>query len=110
MGWIGVDLDGTLADMSRPPVLGNIGPPVEKMVVRIRTWIEAGKEVRIVTARVANGPEQVPMIAAWLHAFVTDKNLMITAFKDYGMEELWDDLAVQVIRNTGERADGMEEI
>jgi hypothetical protein len=41
---------------------------------------------------------------------VTDKNLMITAFKDYGMEELWDDLAVQVIRNTGERVDGMEDI
>ena len=32
MGWIGVDLDGTLADMSEPPVLGNIGP-------RSRKWL-----------------------------------------------------------------------
>ena len=39
MGWIGVDLDGTLADMSKPPVVGNIGPPVEKMLIRVRNWI-----------------------------------------------------------------------
>ena len=107
-GWIGVDLDGTLADTSKPPVLGSIGPPVEKMVARIRKWIEEGIEVRIVTARVAWNADQVPMIGAYLHAFVTDKDLIITAFKDYEMLELWDDLAVQVVRNTGERADGLD--
>ena len=107
-GWIGVDLDGTLARMDMPPVLGNIGPPVEKMVARIRKWIEEGIEVRIVTARVAEGPRQVPMIAAYLHKFVTDKDLIITCAKDYEMLELWDDLAVQIVRNTGERADGLD--
>jgi hypothetical protein len=31
--------------------------------------------------------------------------LPITCTKDYGMVELWDDRAVQVIPNTGDRAD-----
>jgi hypothetical protein len=50
------------------------------------------------------------MIAHWLHAFVTDRDLLITAFKGYDMELLYDDLAVQVIRNTGIRADGRDEL
>jgi hypothetical protein len=32
--------------------------------------------------------------------------LPITNQKDYAMTELWDDRAVQVVQNTGERADG----
>lgn len=40
---------------------------------------------------------------------VTDKELVIQANKDYDMEELWDDRVVQVITNTGERADGFKD-
>jgi len=36
------------------------------------------------------------------------KQLRITCKKDYKMIELWDDRAVQVIPNTGKRADGKE--
>jgi hypothetical protein len=32
----------------------------------------------------------------------------ITCCKDRGMIELWDDRAVQVIENTGERVDGKD--
>jgi hypothetical protein len=32
--------------------------------------------------------------------------LDVTNVKDFGMVELWDDRAVQVVPNTGERADG----
>lgn len=32
--------------------------------------------------------------------------LTVQAHKDYQMWELWDDRAVQVIKNTGDRADG----
>ena len=111
MGWIGVDLDGTLADMSKPPIPGtNIGPPIDRMVQRIRKWIAEGKEVRIVTARVGWNRDQVPMILWYLKACgVTDKELVIQANKDYDMEELWDDRVVQVITNTGERADGLKD-
>ena len=35
-------------------------------------------------------------------------NIPITWEKDYQMEELWDDRCVQVIPNTGIRADGKE--
>lgn len=107
MGWIGVDLDGTLADMSKPPALGNIGPPVPKMLARVKNWLKNGKDVRIMTARVAQGPEQVPMIQDWLLKYV-GQTLMVTCAKDYNMEALWDDLAVQVVTNKGERADGSE--
>ena len=51
-GWIGVDLDGTLAtfDASDPDV---VGPPIPAMVQRVKRWLQEGREVRIVTARAA---------------------------------------------------------
>ena len=64
----------------------------------------------IVTARVGWNRDQVPMILWYLKACgVTDKELVIQANKDYDMEELWDDRVVQVITNTGDRADGLRD-
>ena len=99
-GWIGVDLDGTLAhyDGWRGPE--HIGEPVPKMLERVKAWILEGMEVRIFTAR-ASDPEQVPYIHEWLikHGI---PGLMVTNVKDFAMKELWDDRCVQVIPNTGE--------
>jgi hypothetical protein len=36
------------------------------------------------------------------------RTLEVTAIKDYGMLQLWDDRCVQVIPNTGRRADGRD--
>ena len=98
-GWIGVDLDGTLAiyDGWRGP--GHIGDPIEPMMERVRDWIAAGQEVRIFTAR-AGFPEQIPPIIFWLEKYGLD-DLKITNVKDFEMVELWDDRAIQVITNTG---------
>jgi len=52
-GWIGVDLDGTLA-VHMGVWDGSIGPPIYPMVDRVRRWIKEGREVRIITARVEN--------------------------------------------------------
>ena len=51
-GWIGVDLDGTLAthDGKRSQ---RIGAPIPAMVERVKMWLREGREVRIVTARAA---------------------------------------------------------
>src|SRR5207344_2652938 len=51
-GWIGVDLDGTLAyyDQWRGPE--HIGEPVPAMLERVQRWLAEGKDVRIFTARV----------------------------------------------------------
>lgn len=107
-GWIGVDLDGTLAfyDCWRSP--HHIGEPVPAMAARVKRWVAQGREVRIFTARVSGPPDEVKtfrgVLANWLHRHGLP-DLAVTNAKDYGMVELWDDRAVQVIPNTGRRAD-----
>lgn len=52
-GWIGFDLDGTLAKYDGWKGLDHIGDPVEPMVERIKKLHERGVKVKILTARVA---------------------------------------------------------
>lgn len=112
MGWIGVDLDGTLT--YHPHDTGDlIGPPIQRMVLRVQYWIKQGITVKIVTARAAKSSHvneicrriELKAIEDWclLHIGTV---LPITNEKDFQMLELWDDRAVQVIPNTGKRADG----
>lgn len=103
-GWIGVDLDGTLAEYHGWKGVEHIGAPVPKMLARVKEWLAAGRDVRILTAR-AGEPSAVPWINDWCREHV-GQALTVTDRKDYGMVELWDDRCVQVIPNTGERADG----
>ena len=102
MGWIGVDLDGTLAHYDGWQGVENIGGPIEVMVNRVQRWIENGWEVKIVTARVAyDDPDGArPHIKEWLEQ-VGLPDLQITNVKDYGMIVLWDDRCVTVEKNTG---------
>lgn len=112
MGWIGVDLDGTLAEYHGWAGRNHIGAPVPKMVERVRRWLNVGQEVRIFTARVADpAPDIREAIEVWCCAHI-GRVLPITCVKDFDMIELWDDRAVQVIPNTGEpvrRATGLVE-
>ena len=96
--WIGFDLDGTLANdvHERWP---EPGPPIPEMYERVKTLIDLGIEVRIVTARAASA-EQIPIVKNWLRKHGLG-NLMVTNEKDMDMLELWDDRAVQVERNSG---------
>jgi len=108
-GWIAVDLDGTLAyydDWIGPT---HIGEPVPVMLERVKQWLEEGKDVRIFTARVAHptdGPQARTAIYDWCvqHLGV---QLPVTNIKDMGMIEHWDDRCVQVVKNTGQRVDGL---
>lgn len=63
-GWVGVDLDGTLAEYHGWDD-GRIGRPIEVMVRRIKLWLERGREVKIMTAR-ASFPEMVVPVQDWL--------------------------------------------
>lgn len=125
-GWIGVDLDGTLAHYHGWKGVDHIGEPIPAMVERVKAWLAEGQDVRIFTARVAGlwpiggGSGMVDTLAqaeanmaltaiqAWSQKHLGDV-LPVTALKDFGMIELWDDRAVQVNRNTGFRADGLPE-
>ena len=106
-GWIGVDLDGTLAEYHGWRGIEHIGKPIRLMCDRVRTWLEKGKDVRIFTARVSerDSGEMARCIFAienfCLREF--DERLPITNVKDFDMIQLWDDRAVQVVFNTGER-------
>jgi FMN phosphatase YigB (HAD superfamily) len=118
-GWIGVDLDGTLAHYDGWKD-GAVGPPIPLMQARVKEWLAAGVEVRIVTARVSVpqglGQEaayermkdikrQRELIGAWCEEHLGQR-LAVTNQKDFAMIELWDDRCVQVEANTGRRMDG----
>lgn len=121
MAWIGVDLDGTLAEYTGWDGPTKIGKPIPLMVQRVLSWLAAGKEVRIFTARVyplgyipqSYSPnwtpdsyetriakEAVESIRRWCLEHI-GQYLPITCIKDYEMYELWDDRAVRVEKNTG---------
>lgn len=103
-GWIGVDLDGTLAQYDEWRGAGHIGEPVPLMLARVKEWIEAGEDVRIVTARVspnnAGAEESAEAIGVWLQEHA-GRQLPVVCNKDMYMVELWDDRAKQVVPNTG---------
>ncbi len=97
--WMGVDLDGTLAIWDNRSSLNRIGPPIPAMLSYVRSMVDNGIRVKIFTAR-AGDPDQIPKIEKWL-AKNGLPGLEITNVKDYYMERLYDDRAVQVEQNTG---------
>lgn len=103
-GWIGVDLDGTLAYYESGYGIGDvIGPPLAPMVDRVKQWLEDGREVRILTARASHpkfSENTRRAIEGWCLEHI-GQVLPITCVKDYEMEVLYDDRAVQVVRNVG---------
>lgn len=108
-GWIGVDLDGTLAHYDRWRGETHIGAPVPKMLERVKGWLANGVEVRIFTARVSGDHQEARIVEIAVKAWCAEhvgRMLPVTCTKDYDMIELWDDRAVQIVRNTGERVDG----
>lgn len=108
-GWIGVDLDGTLAEYGGWKGPDHIGAPIPRMVERVKAWLAEGKAVKIFTARVWGDDRDgvAEIIQAWCKQHI-GQELEVTCAKDYGMIELWDDRAVQVEPNTGRRIDGAE--
>lgn len=99
MGWIGVDLDGTLAHYDGWKGAEHIGPAIPEMLQRVHDWLSQGKEVKIFTAR-ACCPGQIPFVKRWLEEHGLG-HLEVTALKDFRMIEMWDDRCVRVVENTG---------
>jgi hypothetical protein len=106
--WIGVDLDGTLAEYHGWIGIHHIGKPIGPMIERVQIWINEGKKVKIFTARASEGQAAVKFIHAWLDKQGLPK-LDVTNVKDFGMTELWDDRCISIATNTGKiknHADG----
>lgn len=108
-GWIGVDLDGTLAHYDGWQGVDNIGAPIPLMVERVKRWLREGKTVKIFTARMhGHGAPLIPSgfadvvtpIQNWCRQHI-GQVLEVTNVKDFSMLELWDDRAYRVEINTG---------
>jgi len=103
---IAVDLDGTLAKYDKWRGVQHVGAPIPPMVKRVKNWLDQGRTVKILTARMAgkNAKKARPAIDVWMKEHI-GQTLPLTSIKDPKMSEIWDDRAVQVIPNTGQRAD-----
>jgi hypothetical protein len=112
-GWIAVDLDGTLAHYDGWKGIDQIGDPVPAMLCRVLQWLALGQDVRIFTARVSPMAWRLPIERDNILAIIDKWSkkhigvvLPVTHEKDLAMIQLWDDRCVQIIPNTGLRADG----
>jgi hypothetical protein len=112
LGWVGIDLDGTLATYGTRQ-WPDIGEPVPAILEIVKDYLSQGRDVRIMTARVGNlfrnhvtraeyddAVEQERAIQAWCMKHL-GRELPVTAVKDYEMDILLDDRAVTVEKNTG---------
>jgi hypothetical protein len=103
-GWIGVDLDGTLAKSGTAQIGEKIGAPIHPMVQLVKRWLVRGEDIRIFTARV--NPNQGDAIRArraieaWCERYL-GQILPVTYEKDWDMALLLDDRARQVERDAG---------
>ena len=95
MGWIAVDLDGTLAHWENGQ-WPEIGTPVPKMQARVKSWLSRGKTVKIFTARVSGDDSegQRSRIETWCKENLGEV-LKVTNRKDDQMDEIWDDIEEQ---------------
>lgn len=119
--WIGMDLDGVLAEYHGAENNFEIGKPIPSMVQKCQDLLQQGWEVRIFTARVDGGliypllhPEVDPvtvelyrqvqivvkMIQDWCEKHIGVR-LVVTCQKDAGMQYLYDDRCCAVEFNTG---------
>lgn len=99
-GWIGFDLDGTLAEYTEYKADEHIGAPIQKIIRLVKMYLRQGKIVKIFTAR-ADSPVAVKAIKKWCKHYI-GRELPVTNVKDKDMELLYDDRAKQVTKNTGE--------
>jgi hypothetical protein len=103
-GWVGVDLDGTLAKYEGWKGIHHIGDPVPAMLKRVREWVQGGQEVKIFTARVSIPDPEKSEVITHIHDWCIKHGLPkleVTCQKDFGMITLYDDRCIQVEMNTG---------
>jgi hypothetical protein len=105
--WIGVDLDGTLAEYHGWSGEDVIGVPIYPMIEKVQKKIRQGYRIKIMTARVCHMGHTIErikinrrIIKDWCLNNI-GMELEVTSEKDCLMAELWDDLVKQVIPNTG---------
>lgn len=108
-GWVGFDLDGTLAHYDEWKGIEHIGEPIAEMIELVKSYLDKGVEVRVFTARVDQINEResrraVEYIQQWCEQHIGTV-LMVTNIKDSKMIRIYDDRAVSVEKNEGATED-----
>lgn len=103
--WIGVDLDGTLAEYHGWQGIDHIGDPIKPMQDRVKGWLAEGIKVKIFTARASEPDAEalkavISYIEEWCEEHLGQK-LEVTCKKDFAMTDLYDDRCHRVEVNTG---------
>ena len=112
VSWIGFDLDGTLALSSSDGKFHRtfIGEPIPATVDLLKKYLDEGRDVKILTARVSTNGTMVSiydaltsryLIRSWSKKHL-GKKLDVVCVKDFRMHLLYDDRVVQVKTDTGE--------
>lgn len=104
-GFIGMDLDGTLAYYDEWRGVEHIGNPIPEMVSLVTKYLAEGIEVKIFTARAAIEDKEerelaIKTIQEWCLKHI-GIGLDVTAIKSPMMIKFYDDRAIQVKENTG---------
>lgn len=103
--WIGYDLDKTLFKHDKWEGPLSFSEPIPAMIAHLKANVDAGKKVKIFTARVSYADERINDAARFAIQTLMKEHvgqvLEVTCVKDVGMRTLYDDRARQVIENTG---------
>lgn len=105
--WVGVDLDGTLAHYDGWRGVEHVGEPIPAILEYVKALRLKGINVRIFTARVAEGEKAILPIETWCQDHLGEV-LPITNVKDFGMILLIDDRCVPIVKNEGRIATAEE--
>jgi hypothetical protein len=103
-GWIGFDLDSSIAEYREFHGPEEIGDPLspdnsESAFCTLQRYLREGKDCRIFTAR-ADTKAAIKPIQDWCRKYL-GQVLPITNKKDFETIEIWDDRAVQLNPKTG---------
>ena len=103
--WVGIDLDGTLAEYRGFEGHEHIGKPVPAMLELVRGLLADDIKVKIFTARVSGGVADAERARHYVKKWLKEKcgitDMEVTCIKDRFMVELYDDRCIQVELNTG---------
>lgn len=104
-GWVGFDLDGTLAVHGEWKGINHFGAPIQANIDRLKLLIAKGYTCKIMTARVCRtGSDEAELATRAIQNWLAKQGLPrleVTCVKDYAMMYLVDDRAVAVESNTG---------
>lgn len=104
--WVGFDFDRTLFKREKGDDIKTVGAPIYRMIELVKTYLTSGTKVKIFSARVSvEDPTDVQFQTELIQSACKQhigQVLDVTCIKDMFCTKIYDDIAVQVVPNTGQ--------